>query len=157
MDGKFCPSLQRYDMGQRRKQKIQSTNPNDTMKTKTKEQDKGNHQATSSAEVSDTTTRSTNLDITKVVEIVDKYRHGVLNADVEEFNSRPNQELNKDNLEPAKVVEIIRDSRSINNTLDRTIREEASTSRTNQNTPPSLYNDVVEKYNEINANYADNL
>jgi hypothetical protein len=43
----------------------------------------------------------------KVVEIVDKFRHGVLNVDADTFIPRSTPEPNRDFLEPEKVVEII--------------------------------------------------
>jgi hypothetical protein len=60
-------------------------------------------------------------------------------------------------LEPEKVVEIIKDSRSTNTVIDRTTRIEVSTSSTNQNTQSVSSKQTVEEYNEINANCSDNL
>jgi hypothetical protein len=54
-------------------------------------------------------------------------------------------------------VEIIKDSRSTRNTLDRTKRVETLTLHTNQNTQPGPSKVSVDEYNEINANRSDNL
>lgn len=92
------------------------------------------------------------VETTEVVDIVSKFRHGVLNAEAEDFIPQPHPELKKDNLEPEKVVEIIKDSRSTKIELDRMIRVEASTSSSssgNQNTPQELSNDLIMKLTRI--------
>lgn len=82
-----------------------------------------------------------------------------MNADAEPFKPQPNPELKQKSLEPETVVEIIKDHRSISNTVDRSVvMLEASTLKANQNTQrdPSTVN--IEDYNNgINAKCAGNL
>jgi hypothetical protein len=55
-------------------------------------------QSTSTTEESSTTREAEKLDEAEVVEIVDQFRHGVLNPEVESFMPRNNLELDTSNL-----------------------------------------------------------
>lgn len=114
-------------------------------------------QLTSSPIDTETTTKVISFSESKVVKIVDQFRNGVLNVEAEVFKPRTNSGLKANNLEADEVVEIIKDCRPINNLSDRSIRVEASSSRANQKTSFRQPEEIIEEYNEINANCAENL
>jgi hypothetical protein len=92
----------------------------------------------------------------EVVEMVDKFRHGVLNADEEVFKPHVTLEP-KRNLELEVAMGVIENSHSTYKVIDRTVRAEALTSSANQNTQQVPSFATVEAFEKINAKCSDKL
>jgi hypothetical protein len=113
-------------------------------------------------------TKTTNAKMTQeeeVVEIIDKFRKGVLDANAEEFTPRQNSEQKLIILEPNEVVEIIKEDCRSTNKEDKTKqgKNERSTSNildgamTSNSSQQVLSQHTIDKYNETNARCEDNL
>jgi hypothetical protein len=101
----------------------------------------------------------------EVVEIVDKFRKGVLDANAEEFTPGQNSEQKPIILEPNEVVEIIKEDCRSMNKEDKTKqgKNERSTSnildgaKISNSSQQVLSKRIIDKYNETNARCEDNL